>query len=91
MHPKGSTTSASLKTMRTKSQASIRESASGRRQVVIPKQMAEKLDPDDVLTPEERAVISKARREMREGKYVTLAKFEHDLANRRPPRRRKTA
>jgi AbrB family looped-hinge helix DNA binding protein len=105
--------------MRTKSQASVRESVGRvgqRRQVVIPKQMLETLrlqagdfvaltqqsngvlikpkrivDPDDMLTSEESAAISKARREMREGKYVTLAKLEHDLANQRPPRRRKTA
>jgi len=77
--------------MRTKSQVSVGESVGWRGQVVIPKQMAEKVDPDDVLTAEEHAVISKARREMREGKYVTLAKLEHDLANQRPPGRRKTA
>jgi AbrB family looped-hinge helix DNA binding protein len=49
------------------------------------------VDPDDVLTAEESALVSKARREMREGKFVTLAKLEHDLANKRPQRRRKTA
>jgi AbrB family looped-hinge helix DNA binding protein len=50
-----------------------------------------RLDPDDILTREESALVSKARREMREGKYVTLAKLEHDLAHKRPQRRRKTA
>jgi AbrB family looped-hinge helix DNA binding protein len=49
------------------------------------------VDPDDVLTREESALVSKARREMREGKYVTLAKLEHDLVHKRPSRRRKTA
>ena len=49
------------------------------------------VDPDDVLTREESLIVSKARREMREGKYVTLAKLEHDLAHKRPQRRRKTA
>ena len=49
------------------------------------------VDPDDVLTPEESSLIAKARREMREGKYVTLARLEHDLAHQRSPRRRKRA
>lgn len=44
---------------------------------------------DDTFTPEETALIIKARREMREGKYVTLAELEHDLAHKRPSRRRK--
>jgi hypothetical protein len=48
------------------------------------------VDPDDILTRKD-ALVSKARREMREGKYVTLAKLEHDLAHKRPQRRRKTA
>jgi AbrB family looped-hinge helix DNA binding protein len=49
------------------------------------------VDPDDVLTREESALVSKARREMREGKYVSLAQLEHDLARKRSARRRKTA
>jgi len=49
------------------------------------------VDPDDILTPEESALIGKARREMRTGKYVTLAQLEYDLAHKRSPRRRKTA
>jgi hypothetical protein len=49
------------------------------------------VDPDDVLTREESALVAKARREMREGKSVTLAELEHELAHKRPPRRRKTA
>jgi hypothetical protein len=47
------------------------------------------VDPDDLLTPEESSLIAKARREMREGKYVTLARLEHDLAHQRSQRRRK--
>jgi AbrB family looped-hinge helix DNA binding protein len=87
-----------------------------RRQVVIPREMLDRLniregdfvalqtqangvlikprpvaDPDDVLGPEESALIAKARREMRRGKYVTLAQLEYDLAHKRSPRRRKTA
>ncbi len=49
------------------------------------------VDPDDVLSREESALVSKARREMREGKYVSLTKLENDLAHKRPSRRRKTA
>ena len=45
---------------------------------------------DDTFSPEETALIAKARREMREGKYLTLAELEHDLAHKRPARRRKT-
>jgi bifunctional DNA-binding transcriptional regulator/antitoxin component of YhaV-PrlF toxin-antitoxin module len=56
--------------------------------LVKPKRM---VDPDDVLTPKESALIAKARREMREGKSVTLGQLEHDLAHKGPPRRRKTA
>ena len=49
------------------------------------------VDPDDILTPEESALLKKAEREMREGKFVTLAQLRHDLDRPRPRRRRKTA
>ena len=49
------------------------------------------VDPDDVLTRQESALIAKARLEMRAGKYIPLAQVEHDLAHKRSPRRRKTA
>jgi len=49
------------------------------------------VDPDDVLAPEESALVKKAEREMREGKFVTLAQLRHDLDRSRPRRRRKTA
>src|SRR5438874_12718473 len=49
------------------------------------------VDPDDVLTPKEGALLKKAEREMRQGKYVTLAKLNHELARKRSPRSRKTA
>jgi CBS domain-containing protein len=42
--------------------------------------MADVVKPDDVLTCEESALVSEARREMREGKYVSLAQLERDLA-----------
>jgi hypothetical protein len=41
---------------------------------------------DDTFTPEETALIAKARREMRESRYLTLSELEHDLAHKRPPR-----
>jgi AbrB family looped-hinge helix DNA binding protein len=43
----------------------------------------------DTFTLEETAQIAKARREMREGKFVTLAQLEHDVAHKRPSRCRK--
>lgn len=45
---------------------------------------------EDTFTPEETAQITEARKEMREGKYVSLTQLEHDLAHKRPSRRRKT-
>jgi AbrB family looped-hinge helix DNA binding protein len=86
-----------------------------RRQVVIPREIFEKLrmrtgdvvaftaekdgilvkpkhpDPDDVLNAIESTLVLKARREMRQGKYVSLAELENALAHQRSPRRRKTA
>ncbi|MGO9239442.1 MAG: AbrB/MazE/SpoVT family DNA-binding domain-containing protein [Bryobacteraceae bacterium] len=87
-----------------------------RRQVVIPRELAETLnlqegdfvaftkhpsgvlmkpkrmvDPDDVLTSEESALIAKARREVAAGNFVTLDQLKHDLGHQRSPRRRKTA
>lgn len=53
-----------------------------------PKRM---VNPDDVLTREESALVSRAAREMREGKYVSLAQLEHELARKRSARCRKTA
>jgi len=56
--------------------------------LVQPKQL---VDADDLLTPEEGALLKKAEREMRQGKSVTLAQLNDDLDRKRPPRRRKTA
>src|ERR1039457_6314927 len=49
------------------------------------------VDPDEVLTPEESALVKKAEREMRQGKFVTLAQLRHDLDRPHSRRRRKTA
>jgi bifunctional DNA-binding transcriptional regulator/antitoxin component of YhaV-PrlF toxin-antitoxin module len=48
-------------------------------------------DPDDTLTPKEGALLKKAEREMKQGKYVTLAQLHDDLGRKGSPRRRKTA
>lgn len=49
------------------------------------------VDPNDVLTPEESALVKKAERDIRQGKYVTLAQLRHDLDRPRSRRSRKTA
>ena len=49
--------------------------------------MAVVLELDDILTPEESALVTKAEREMREGKLVTLAQLRRDLDRPRPHRR----
>jgi len=49
------------------------------------------VDPDDVLSPKESALVRKAEREMRQGKYVTLDELRHDLDRPRSRRSRKTA
>jgi bifunctional DNA-binding transcriptional regulator/antitoxin component of YhaV-PrlF toxin-antitoxin module len=56
--------------------------------LIKPKKM---VDPDDVLTPEQSAIVKKAEREMRQGKYVTLAELRHALDRSHPRRSRKTA
>jgi hypothetical protein len=49
------------------------------------------VDPDDVLTSAEGALLKKAEREMKHGKYVTLAELHDDLARKGSRRSRKTA
>jgi bifunctional DNA-binding transcriptional regulator/antitoxin component of YhaV-PrlF toxin-antitoxin module len=49
------------------------------------------VDPDDVLSAEESALVNKAEREVRQGKYVTLDQLRHDLDRPRPRGRGKTA
>ena len=56
--------------------------------LITPRRM---VDPDDVLTPEQSALVKKAERQMREGKFVTLAQLRHDLGRPHSRRRRKTA
>jgi bifunctional DNA-binding transcriptional regulator/antitoxin component of YhaV-PrlF toxin-antitoxin module len=49
------------------------------------------VDPDDVLTAEQSALVKKAEREMRQGKFVTLDQLRHDLDRPHSRRGRKTA
>jgi bifunctional DNA-binding transcriptional regulator/antitoxin component of YhaV-PrlF toxin-antitoxin module len=49
------------------------------------------VDPDDTLTTEESALVKKAEREMRQGKFVTLDQLRHALDRPNPRRSRKTA
>jgi hypothetical protein len=42
---------------------------------------------EDTFTCEERSLIARARRELRQGKYVTLAHLERDLLRKLPRRR----
>jgi len=48
------------------------------------------VDPDDVLTPEEGALVKKAEREMKQGKFVALTQLHRDLARKGSRRGRKT-
>jgi len=49
------------------------------------------VDPEDTLTAEESVLVKKAEREMKQGKFITLAQLRHDLDRPRSRRRRKTA
>ena len=60
----------------------------GRSVVIKPKKL---VHPDDVLTAKEGALLRKAEREMKQGKYVSLEQLHHDLARKGSRRSRKTA
>ena len=51
--------------------------------IIRPKKL---VDADDVLTPEEEALVRKGEAQIRRGAYVTLDKISHDLD--RPARKR---
>ena len=55
--------------------------------VIKPKKI---VDADDVLTPEEEAMVRKGEAQLRRGEYVTLEDLEHDLDRSAITRRRKT-
>lgn len=46
--------------------------------------------PDDILAPDESALVKKAEREMQQGKFITLAQLRRDLNRSLSRRRRKT-
>ena len=56
--------------------------------LVKPKRL---VDPDDTLTAEEEAIVKKAERGMRQGRFVPLDQLRHELDRPRPKRSRKTA
>ena len=55
--------------------------------VIQPKKL---VDADDVLTPEEEAIVREGEAQIRRGEYVTLEDVEHDLDRPALSRRRKT-
>jgi AbrB family looped-hinge helix DNA binding protein len=60
----------------------------GQSVVIKPKKL---VDPDDVLTLEEGALVKKAEREMKQGKSITLAQLHRDLERKGSRQGRKTA
>jgi len=56
--------------------------------VIKPKKL---VDPDDVLSPKEAALVRKGERQLARGESITLDELEHRLDNQARPRRRKTA
>ncbi len=55
--------------------------------VIKPKKV---VDADDVLYPEEEAMVRKGEAQLRRGEYVTLEDLEHDMDRQAVKRRRKT-
>lgn len=55
--------------------------------VIKPKKL---VDADDVLTPDEEAIVRKGEAQLRRGEYVTLEDLEHDMDRPALTRRRKT-
>ena len=49
------------------------------------------VDPDDVLTPEEAALVRKGEQQLARGEFVTLDQLEHDLQRKAGKRSHKTA
>ena len=55
--------------------------------VIKPKRL---VDAEDILTPEEEAMVRRGEEQIRRGEYVTLEKLEHDMEHPARKRRRKT-
>jgi len=49
------------------------------------------VDADDLLTPEEEALVRRGEVQLRRGEYVTLEQLRHELDHPIVKRRRKTA
>lgn len=56
--------------------------------IIKPKKL---VDADDVLTPEEEAMVRKGMEQIRKGQYVTLEELEDALARKTLNRRRKAS
>jgi len=56
--------------------------------VIRPKKL---VDPDDILSPEEEALVRKGEAQLRRGEYLTLEQLEHELDRQALKRSRKTA
>ncbi len=56
--------------------------------VIKPKKL---IDPDNVLSSAEGALLKKAEHELKQGKFVTLAELHHELERKSSRRSRKTA
>jgi AbrB family looped-hinge helix DNA binding protein len=56
--------------------------------IIKPKKL---VDADDVLTPEEEAMVRKGMEQIRKGQYVTLEELEDALARKTLTRRRKAS
>lgn len=56
--------------------------------VLRPKKL---VDPDDILTPKEEAIVRKGEAQIRRGEYVTLKDLTRDLDHPALKRGRKTA
>ena len=54
--------------------------------VIKPKRL---VDADDILTPDEEAIVRKGEEQIRRGQSVTLEELEHDLDRRSRKRRGK--
>ena len=48
------------------------------------------VDADDVLTPEEEALVRRGEEQLHTGEYVTLEQLEHDMGRKARQSRRKT-
>jgi len=55
--------------------------------VIRPKML---VDPDDILSPEEEAIVRKGEVQLRRGEYLTLEQLEHGLDGQAFKRSRKT-